>query len=145
MPIKAKGQMISVSVGAAPQGKAVIFQRWNRKSCKSISWLRLDGHFWITGLLLSKCGAGKQWSWSWIQSYWMDQHEQHYGWICDILLRFLHTLCWVAQVRFPSFYSGQKIMNVMVRRISFLNETGKSYISQKNQFGFKCKMWNMHT
>lgn len=29
MPINAKGQMNSVLVGAAPQGEAVIFQRWN--------------------------------------------------------------------------------------------------------------------
>lgn len=27
-----------------------------------------------------------------------DQHEQHYGWIYVILLRYLYTLCWIAQM-----------------------------------------------
>jgi len=58
-PVDARGQVNSVSAGAAPQGEAVIIQRWNWKSCKFISWLRLDGYFWITGLLLSKWGAGR--------------------------------------------------------------------------------------
>lgn len=47
--------MNSVSVGAGPPGEAVIFLSWKWKSCKSIY-----GHFWITGLLISKCGAGRQ-------------------------------------------------------------------------------------
>lgn len=36
------------------QGEAVIFLSRNWKSCESI-----HGHFWITGLLISKCGAGR--------------------------------------------------------------------------------------
>lgn len=135
--------MNSVSVGAAPRGEAVIFQRWNWKSCKSISWLRLDGHFWITGLLLSKCGAGRQSQWSSLLepisrlTGW-DQHEQHYGWIYVILLRYLYTLCLVAQVRLSPFHSGQKMNRGIVERFSFLHKNGKSDIDHKISLNLTC-------
>lgn len=74
VPINAKGQMNSVSVERTPRKEAVIFLRLNWKSSKSLAWLESDGHFWFTGLLLSKCAAGvtgvatsRQ-----SQSYWLE-------------------------------------------------------------------------
>lgn len=97
---------INAIVGAAPQGKAVVFQRWNWKSCKSI-FLTLAWRSFLNQWTV----AIKVWS---REAEFIPQAkfrvvddrniELHYGSIHVFLLRYFVIHFWAVQVRCPPFF-----------------------------------------
>lgn len=138
--------MNSVSVGAGPQGEAVIFQRLNWKSCKSVFWLRLDGDFWITGLLLSKCGAGRQSSLLELNPELLD------GINVSITMDGFMSVCWDIHLLFLGLLRWDFPLSVCHRFcflffcfFAFCKKVANHTFTVKICLVFKWKLWNLNT